>query len=216
MSKAESLGRVEVVIEDRSVSGCMTFASPVIFIVAAYFVRNSWRAVTGADDPIIADSTFLNFVVGLSIMGASLLFCLASVAVFIDGLWKSKMKFYECGVTLHGSGATGARARFLYGEVEGVRVTEKHNMADPTPSRYSRRRDLLDVAFDALSGSKPKEPPKVYENTEYIFSFRLRGEEEPAEFRVTLHRGEGEADAVVERLAAEGIRAERVEAREET
>lgn len=216
MSKAGSLGRVEVVIEDGSISGCVTYASPVIFIVAAHFVRSSWRAVTGAERAIIGDSTFLNFVVGLTIMAVSLLFCLASAGVLIGGLWKTKMKFYERGVTLHGFGASGPKSEFLYGEVEGVRITEKHNMINPTPSRYERRRDLLDMAADALSGTKPKERPKVYENTEYTFSFRLRGEAQPAEFRITLHRDGGEVDAVVERLGAEGVRAERVGAREET
>ena len=215
MSKAKSLGREEMVIEDTLVSGCMMYAAPLVFIVAAYFVRNSWRAVTGVDDPIIDDSRVLNFAVGLAIMCVGLLFCLVSVGVLLDGLWKTKMKFYERGVTLHGAGASGPRSAFLYGDLEGVRVTEKHNMVAPAPSRYARR-DLLDVAVDALTGTKPKEPPKVYDSTEYTFSFRLRGERGPAEFRITLQRDEGEADAVVERLAAEGVRAERVEAREET
>jgi hypothetical protein len=214
MSKAKSLGREEIVIEDALVSGCMMYAAPVVLIVAAYFVRNSWRAATGADDPIIDDSGVLNFAVGLAIMGVSLLFCLISVGVLLDGLWKTKMKFYERGVTLHGAGASGPKSEFLYGDLEGVRVAEKHNMADPTPSRH--KRDLLDVAFDALSGTRPKERPKVYESTEYTFSFRLRGEKAPAELRITLNRDEGEVAAVVERLAAEGVRAERVEGREET
>jgi hypothetical protein len=216
MSKAESLGSEEMVIEDTLVSGCMTYATPVVFIVAAYFVRSSWRALFGAESPIIGDSPFLNFVVGSAILVASLFFCVASVVVLIDGLWKTKMKFYERGVTLHGLGASGPRTELRYGEVEGVSVTEKHNMVAPSPSPHARRRDLLEVALDALSGAKPKERPKVYENSDYTFSFRLRGEAEPAEFRITLHRDAGEADAVVERLAAEGIRAERVEVGEET
>ena len=78
MSKAKSLGREEMVIEDTLVSGCMMYAAPLVFIVAAYFVRNSWRAVTGVDDPIIDDSRVLNFAVGLAIMCVGLLFCLVN------------------------------------------------------------------------------------------------------------------------------------------
>jgi hypothetical protein len=210
MSKAKSLGRGEIVIEDKAISGCMTYASPVLFIVAAHFVKSSWRAMTGAEQPIIGDSTILNFVVGSVILGASLLFCAISVVVLIGGLWKTKMKFYERGVTLHGAGASGPKSEFLYGEVEGVRITEKHNMVAAPATRYQYQRGLLETAVDAVTGSKPPERPKVYESTEYTFSFQLREEEQPAEFSITLHRDAGEVPAVVERLAAEGIKAERV------
>jgi hypothetical protein len=213
MSKAKSLGREEVVVEDRAISSWLAFAAPIILLVAGYFVKSSWGAVTGAERPIIDDSKVLNFIVGLVILGASLFSCLCSVLLLVGALWKTRMKFYERGVTLHGHGATGPRSQFLYGEVEGVRITEKHNMV-ATPRRNNR--DLLEIALDALAGTKPAPRPTVYESTEYTFSFRLKGEAEPAEFRITLHRDGGEAAAVSERLAAEGIRAEWAEAREET
>jgi hypothetical protein len=214
MSKAKSLGREEVAIEDKAVSGCLAYAAPIILLVAGYFVKSSWGAITGAERPISDDSKVLNFVVGLVILGASLFFCLCCVLLLVGALWKTRMKFYERGITLHGHGVSGPRSQFLYGEVEGVRITEKHNMVT-CPRRNNR--DLLEIALDALAGAKPTPPrPTVYESTEYTFSFRLKGEAEPAEFRITLHRDGGEAEAVVERLAAEGIRAERAEAREET
>ncbi len=210
MSKSKSLGREEVVIEDKTISGCLAYAAPIIFLVAGYFVRSSWRALNGAEHPIIDDSKVLNFIVGLAVLGASLFFCLCSVLLLVGALWKTRMKFYEHGVTLHGHGATGPRSQFLYGEVEGVRITEKQNMVAP-PRRNNR--DLLDMAVEALAGGKREEPPKVYESTDYTFSFRLKGEKEPAEFRITLHRDGGEIPAIVERLKAEGVEAERVEAR---
>ena len=213
MSKAKQLGSEEVVIEDQSVSGCMTYAAPVICVVAGYFARSSWHAITGAESPIIDDSKVLNLLVGLSILGASLFFCVGAVFIFIEGLWKTKMKFYERGVTLHGVEAAGRKSRFSYAELGSVRITEKHNMRDP-PAPRGGRRDLLDVAVDALAGVERKQPPKVYESTEYTFSFKPRREARPTEFRLTLHRDGGEVPAIVERLKAEGVEAERVEAKE--
>ncbi|HYE14547.1 MAG TPA: hypothetical protein VD968_08925, partial [Pyrinomonadaceae bacterium] len=160
MSKAKSLGREEVVVEDRAISSWLAFAAPIILLVAGYFVKSSWGAVTGAERPIIDDSKVLNFIVGLVILGASLFFCLCSVLLLVGALWKTRMKFYERGVTLHGHGVSGPRSQFLYGEVEGVRITEKHNMVS-TPRRNNR--DLLEIALDALAGTKPAPRPTVYE-----------------------------------------------------
>ena len=208
------MGREEAVIEDQTVSGCMTYAAPVIFLVAAYFARASWRAVAGTDSPIIDDSRVLNLVAGLAILGASLFFCGSALFVLLIGLWKTKMKFYERGVTLHGVGTLDTvRPRLFYADLERVRVAEKHHMRDATPRRG--RRDLLEVALDALSGTKPPARPKVYENTEYTFGFKLKGEPEPVKFYITLDRAEAEMTAVVERLRAAGVEAEHERAPEE-
>ena len=213
MSKAKQLGGEEVVIEDGSISGCMTYASPVICIVAGYFAKSSWRAMTGPDRPIIDDSKVLNLLVGLIILGVSLFFCVGAVFILIGGLWKTKMKFYERGLTLHGLEAVGNRSRFAYADLDSVRITEKHNMRDP-PAPRGAQRDLLDMGVDAVAGAERAKPTKVYESTEYTFSFKPKGKARPTEFKITLDRDGGEVPAVVERLKAEGVEAERVEAKE--
>lgn len=209
MSRAARLGREEAVIEDQTVSGCMAYAAPVIFLVAAYFARAAWRAITGAESPIIDDSKLLNLVAGLTILGASLFFCGCALLVLVGGTWKTKMKFHERGLTLHGVGALEAagHTRLLYGDLAHVGVAEKHHMV-PDPAARGPNRDLLDFAVDTLTGTKPPERPKVYGGTEYTFHFRLKASAEPFTFAITLDRAEGEIPAVVERLRAAGVEAE--------
>ena len=194
----------------------MAYAAPVVFLVAAYFARAAWRAVSGAESPIIDDSRLLNLAVGLTILGASLFFCGCSALVLFVGLWKTKMRFYERGFTLHGHGALEAagRTRLFYADLEGVRVAEKHHLRDD-PGVRRVRRDLLDVAFDALAGTKPPARPQVYDSTEYTFSFRLKGVPEPVRFSIMLDRAEAEVPAVVERIRAAGVGAEHETAPEE-
>ena len=224
MSKGVPLGREEVTIKDESVSGCMTIGAPVILFVAGYFARNSWAVVSGAGDPIIDDSRVFNAVVGLVILGASLFFCACAVLVLIFGLWKTKMKFYERGLTLHGVGALESidTPRLLYGDLAHVHITEKHHLSEDPPSSYGIRkhvhkRDLLDVAVDVLfkkKNEKKPEPPKFYENTEYTFRFKLKKSKAPVTFSIILDRANEEIDSVAERLEMEGVTVKREAAAE--
>lgn len=218
MSKAALLGSEEVTIEEHTVSGCMIYAAPVILIVAGYFVRSSWGVVRGAEAAIIGDSKFLNVVVGLALLGTSLFFCAFAALVLIAGLWKTRIKFYERGLTLHGLGAVGASCLF-YNDLALVHITEKHNLtadppgaADGLPRRYTPKRDLLEVAIDALLAKKSEkkpDPPKFYENTEYTFTFTLKKQSEPVTYSIILDRADEEIVSIAERLEMEGVKVER-------
>ena len=196
MSKAAPLGREEVTIEDLSLSGCGAYVALLVLTVAGYLVWNYRVAV--------------------------LFVCACAVLVLVVFLWKTKMKFYERGLTLHGLGAPGT-SRLLYSDLEQVHITEKHNLtdepgtADGLPGLHRPKRDLLEVAVDALFAKKSEkkpEPPKFYENTEYTFRFTLRGATEPVTFSIILDRADEEVPSIVERLEMEGIRVAREEGRE--
>ena len=197
MSKAAPLGREEVTIEDLSLSGCGAYVALLILVVAGYLVRNYWVAV--------------------------LFVCACAVLVLVAFLWNPKMKFYERGLTLHGLGAP-CTSQLLYSDLEHVHITEKHNLtgepgtADGLPRLNRSRRDLLDVAVDALfakKNEKKPEPPKFYENTEYTFRFTLKESKEPVTFFIILDRADEEVPSIAERLEMEGVKVVREEAREE-
>ena len=194
MSKATSLGREEVTIEDLSLSGCGTYALLLILIVAGYLARNYWVAV--------------------------LFICAAAALVLIAYLWNPKMKFYERGLTLHGLGAPDT-SYLLYSDLEHVHITEKHNLTDEPSAvdglpRLNRpKRDLLDLAVDALFAKKSEkkpDPPKFYENTEYTFRFTLKKAKEPVTFSIILNRADEEIPSIAERLEMESVRVVRDEA----
>ena len=193
MSKDVALGAEELVISDRSGRGCVLVVAPVIAFVAYHFVKASWSALKGAE-PILDDSPVLNVVVALVfLLGSVLVLCLA-VAGFVGSLRGSKMKFYERGLVLYG-GWDGGHGRLLYSEIESLRLTEKHNM-EKVKNRYG-----------VPAGER-------YENTDYTFSFRLRSKRKTVRFNFVHDRNDVEVDAVVRRLELEGVRVERVGAKE--
>ena len=212
MSKATLLGKEEVTIKDQLVSGCLTFSAPFVLLVAGYIVRHSWAGVAGAEHAIFGDSRLLN----VAILVVGLFFCGCSLLVLINGLWKTKMKFYDRGLTLHGIGVLGStdRTRFLYSDIALVHITEKHNLTDERrtgfPRRYAFKRDLVEVGFDALWGKKVEKepPPKFYENTEYTLRFTSKTSEE-AVIVITLDRADQEIPAITDRLEMEGVKVSR-------
>lgn len=194
MSKAAPLGRAEVTIEELSLSGCGAYVALLVLVVAGYLFWNYWVAV--------------------------LFICACAGLVLIVYLWNHKMKFYERGLTLHGLGAPGT-PRLLYIDLEHVHITEKHLLTEERgvyglPTRYVPKRDLLDVALDALFAKKSEkkpEPPKFYENTEYTFRFTLKEAKEPVTFSIILDRADEEIPSIAERLEMEGVKVVREEAR---
>ena len=195
MSKDVALGAEELVISDRSGRGCVLLVTPVMAFVAYHFVKASWSALKGAE-PIFDDSPVLNVVVALAFLGGSALVLCLAVAGFVGSLRGSKMKFYERGLVLHG-GWDGGGGRLLYSEIESLRLTEKHNV-EKVKNRHG-----------APAGGR-------YENTEYTFSFRLRSRRRKTlKFNFIHDRNEAEIGDVVRRLELEGVRVERVGAKEE-
>ena len=195
MSKAALLGREEVTIEELSPSGCATYILVLILIVAGYLAWNYWVAVL--------------------FLGACV------VLLLVVYLWNHEMKFYERGLTLHGLGAPNT-PYLLYSDLEHVHITEKHILTEERgvyglPTRYVPKRDLLDVAVDALFAKKNEkklESHKIYESTEYTFRFTLKKAKEPVTFSLILDRADEEIISIAERLEMEAVKVEREEPQE--